>query len=857
MITFEDLREASGGQLFGELAAETFGDFCTDWQAVQAGQLYVALRHKTGYDGHQYIAEAIEAGATGLMCVVPPTDVDTSNTTVLVVDDVDAALIAWAGHMLDSSGATIVAVTGSAARSSALQSLAAILRTRYEVYDTVAGSSGMGGVALGLGSLAAEHQIVLFELDDSDSVEVSNMLAIAHPHVVLVTSDSATHSDVQTDGNESVTGLQRVVDAMIDNGGVVLNYDDDNVREIDVETSKQVIHYGLDISGRGFGAELLAYNIQFFVDKVGFDLRQQEERYPGHWIPLLGRQQLYAALAALAAGQLLDVPLSDALRSLTSLHPVSGRMTRYEGVNGSVLVDDSFDADVEAVFAALEYLEASGDDKRRRVMIMGDTSGAGTNSDAAYKRIGNYAGQVCDLFITRGKQAALAGKAARDIGLSHEQVRMVYSHADAARIAAEYVEPGDVVVVEGSQSARMEHVSERLLANRQQDAMLLPRREPVDLRTVSDRSRVSSWIELDLDACAENIRHFKRFVGLDVTLMAVVKANAYGHGAVEIATTAINNGAGYLGVGDLNEALALRQAGIEASILILGYTPAWALRDAIEHNITVTITEPGLAAEYDHVAAQLNRVVNVHVKIDTGMGRLGMSPQSVTAFFRQMKKYAHLKAEGIFTHLSVADSAEHASYTASQLEEFREVLGGLTASGFHFSYVHAANSAATIASPQSHFSLVRVGVALHGIAPSAEVPCLPELRRVMTWKTIVAQVKMLPPGSNVGYGNTYRSAGTERIAMLPIGYADGFRLAPRNWGEVLVHGQRARIVGRVSMAMTAINVTHIPRVSVGDEVVLIGQQEEEVITAEDVAERLDTIPYEVICAIGDHIPRVV
>jgi alanine racemase len=332
--------------------------------------------------------------------------------------------------------------------------------------------------------------------------------------------------------------------------------------------------------------------------------------------------------------------------------------------------------------------------------------------------------------------------------------------------------------------------------------------------------------------------------------MAVVKADAYGHGAVSVSRTALLNGAEYLAVGSINEALELTEAGIDAPILVMNYTPVSAVRQAIRQHITLTVYDLDLARAYDRAARELGGKLSVHVKVDTGMGRLGVLAADALPFFRHLFNLKYLEIEGVYTHFASAD--ESPEYTAHQVKTFRDILKPLRASGFNFAYTHAANSAGTLASPENHFNMVRVGLAMYGLSPSSNVLVPPDFRPVMAWKTVIAQVKTLPPNSPVGYGRTYYTREEERIAVIPVGYADGFRRAPNNWGDVLVHGQRAPLVGRVSMEKSSINVTHIPDVSIGDEVVLIGRQGDETITADEIAERLDTISYEVITTI---LPR--
>jgi alanine racemase len=236
------------------------------------------------------------------------------------------------------------------------------------------------------------------------------------------------------------------------------------------------------------------------------------------------------------------------------------------------------------------------------------------------------------------------------------------------------------------------------------------------------------------------------------------------------------------------------------------------------------------------------------------MGRLGLLPEKATDFVHSVRSLPGLSLEGIFTHFSIADASD-LDYTRWQLERFEQVLEALKTLGITFPMVHAANSAALLRLPESRFSMVRLGLAMYGLAPSLAVSLPSGTRRALSWKTTIAQVKTLPRGSFVSYGNTYETKEEETIAVIPVGYADGFRRAPQHWGEVLVGGQRAPIVGNVCMDQTMINVSHIADVRVGDEVVLIGSQGDETITTEEIAERLDTINYEVVSVIMARVPR--
>ncbi len=313
----------------------------------------------------------------------------------------------------------------------------------------------------------------------------------------------------------------------------------------------------------------------------------------------------------------------------------------------------------------------------------------------------------------------------------------------------------------------------------------------------------------------------------------------------------------------LNEAVVLRRADITAPILILGYTPAWQAREAVLNKVTTTIFSIDVARALSKAAQDLNSEVRVHVKVDTGMGRLGLLPHQVLEFVQEVRDLPGIIIEGIFTHLAIADMPDARGvagwgreYTLNQLRSFGDVLQELGDSGVHIPYVHAANSAAMFSYPESCFNMVRPGIAIYGLAPSSQVPCPEGFEPALSFKTQVAQVKELPPGSYISYGCTYRTVDPTRVAVIPVGYADGFRRGPRNWEEVLVRGRRAPLVGRVCMDQTMIDVTDVPGVRQGDEVVLIGQQGDDRITVEEVAERLGTVNYEVVSEILARVPRV-
>ncbi len=378
------------------------------------------------------------------------------------------------------------------------------------------------------------------------------------------------------------------------------------------------------------------------------------------------------------------------------------------------------------------------------------------------------------------------------------------------------------------------------------------------------------WAEVDLEAIAHNLSIVKLLVKPSTAIMAVVKANAYGHGAVAVARTAIECGASTLGVARISEAISLRQAGITQPILIFGYTPPALAAVLIEYNLTQTVSSLPYAKELNHHAHHAGGQITIHLKIDTGMGRLGFAtyqPEDNSAeaqvlvanFIDQISQLCNcdnLLREGAYTHFAASDSSDKSSAN-KQLDLFKRNLVLLEAENIRFSIQHAANSGAVCDLPEAHLDMVRPGVMLYGLYPSDEVRRdTIELKPAMQIKAKIAQVKDVPKDFSVSYGHTYITSKATRLATVPIGYGDGFNRRLSSSGAMLVRGQRAPVIGRVCMDQTIIDVGHIKGVCTDDEVTVLGQQGDEIISADEIAHLLETINYEVVTSLMSRVPRV-
>lgn len=364
-----------------------------------------------------------------------------------------------------------------------------------------------------------------------------------------------------------------------------------------------------------------------------------------------------------------------------------------------------------------------------------------------------------------------------------------------------------------------------------------------------------TYVEIDLDAIAHNVSTIAAHVGPHVALMAVVKANAYGHGAVDVARRALASGASWLAVARVPEGVALRRARIAAPILVMNYPTPDEIDAAVLHDLTLTVTEWHVAKRVSRRAEDNIRPARVHVKVDTGMGRFGLLPDEVVPFFQQLATLPGLVVEGIFSHFAVADSADK-TYTWHQFETFTGVLDRLEDAGYFVPLRHIANSAATLDLPETHLDAVRVGIAMYGLHPSDDVAPAVPLKPALTLRSRVARVRVLPAGASISYGRTFITPHPMRVALIPVGYGDGYHRILSNRGAVLIRGQRAPIVGRVCMDQFVVDVSAIDDVTVDDPVVLIGCQGGECIRAEEVARWAETINYEVTTSLLPRAPRL-
>lgn len=360
-----------------------------------------------------------------------------------------------------------------------------------------------------------------------------------------------------------------------------------------------------------------------------------------------------------------------------------------------------------------------------------------------------------------------------------------------------------------------------------------------------------TWVEVDLKALEYNFKQVRSRLSPQTKILACVKSDAYGHGIVPVSEKLVSLGVDYLGVSSIDEGIVLREAGINARVLILGMVLPGDIEPVFRYNLTQTVCTEELALALNRMGKGRKRAANIHIKIDTGMGRLGVLFTHAYSFIKKISRLDYVNIEGIFTHFPCADIDP--TFTRYQIEIFRRLIDSLYRENIRIPLCHAANSMGIIGYKKSHFNLVRPGLIIYGLYPRRDIKV--RLEPVLSLKTKVIYLKRMPKGKGLSYGHTYRTKGNTTVVTLPIGYGDGYPRILSGRGDVLIGSRRFRISGRICMDQTLVDVGNA-KVRIGDEVILIGARAGNRINAEEVAHRCGTIPYEIVCRIGNRVPRV-
>ena len=802
----------------------------TDSRSVARGDLFVALEGHYLH-GVDFVGAAFEAGAVAALVPLGAEGTTRDDPVAEVKDTLDSVQQLAKAHRESFPSLKVVGITGSNGKTAVKDMLSSITAAAgHTVHATSGSRNSQLGVALTLLDLKPEHQVAVIEAGISRPGEMARLTDMIQPTVGVITLVGSAHAEFLGGGERTAREKARLFSELSSDALVALNADDDQ---------SEILKSLLPCRQIGFGfsskAAFRATDVRPDEKTYRFDLLAGDFGKIGIRLSAVGEQAVLNALAAATiAVSELGVSLEDVAEGLTRYVPAPMRLELIETDDGVVVLNDAYVADPVSMRRALLSL-AEIAEERRKIAVLGDMLELGELAEPAHRSVGAVVHDTgVDLLITVGELAGLIADASMEQGSPPKATFRCNDAAGAAERLSELVRPGDVVLIKGSRALKLERVARDYLSS---------------LRPTS--------LKIDLDAIAENARTVRSLVGSEITICGVIKSHGYGLDSRRIANVLLGNGVDWLAVAIPDEGARLRRAGIRAPILSLGSALPEEADKVVANDLIQVLTSLQLARALAEEAAVRERTVKVHLKVDTGMGRLGIRPSELVSFAREIARLPRLSIEGVMTHFPAADDPAEDEFTRRQIRDFIAVAEDLRSAGFDIRYRHAANSIGLLRFPEARLDLVRPGLAFYGLW-CADCPPddAPELSPVASLVTKIAYLKKVRPGTSISYSRTYVAKRDSLIATLPLGYVDGLFRSLSNKGLALVRGQLVPIVGAVCMDQTMIDVTDVPGIEVGDEVVLFGRMGESQLPLKRVAELAGTIPYEVLARIDGRVPRV-
>jgi alanine racemase len=802
-ISLNKIAEIVGGQAFGD--AEIIEIITDTRRPFSAGGLFVALKGPH-FDGHEHVDAALSMG-----CVASLVSRAVSGPHVLV-DDTLCALQALAAWWRQQFEIPVIGITGSNGKTIVKEMLASILSRKYTVWRSPGSYNSQVGVALSLLGIRAQHDLAIIEAGISEIGEMPALQTMIQPTIGVLTGI----------GNAHLGGLK------------TLEIISEEKRKLFVDCEVVFAPQVLDKIAPIKNCLWVAATSDVRPDDGGSDFRVDIQGKPAAFrLNALGAHNVQNAAVAIQVAHHLGLDSASIRAGLAAFELSPMRLEIHTTPSGITLLNDAYSSDPISARAALATLEqyAGG---APRVAILGDMLDLGTASAGAHQELGRLVAESgVQRLATLGPESAATVKAARDAGMPDDQAVACRDLSELSELLELWLEPGDVVLFKGSRAMGLERAAERLL-----------------------ESVAPTRLYVDLDAIKQNVRALRTLIGPKTKLMAVVKSFAYGNDATRVSQTLVREGIDWLGVAYADEAIPLRRRGLSVPILVTNTLAAEADK-IVKYGLTGLVNSLPVVEALDEHARRRSMVVDVHIEVDTGMGRVGIAPDEVLALARSIRGYANVRLTGLMTHFPAADDADDDGFTLDQIRQFDEVHVQLLADGFQLDCVHAANTAGAWRFPSSRYDMVRVGLGLYGFHPSHDVEITAhDTRPALRFTTQIIHVKEVEPGTSISYGRRWVSPERRVIATIAAGYSDGFGRFMSNGGIVLVHGQRCEVVGSVCMDVSMVDVTHIPDAKVGDEVVLFGTQGEALLRVEEMADRGDTINYEILCKVSPRVRRI-
>lgn len=780
------------------------------------------------FNGNDFAEDALNAGIRA--AVVSRDDLFDrplpTGATLIQTEDTLKALQNLATTYRRRFRGPVVGVTGSNGKTLVKEMLASILCLERKTYRSPLSYNTQVGAALGLLGMRPEHEVAVIEAGISLPGEMDRLKGMIRPDHGILTVISKAHIGGLGSLENTLEEKQKLFKDLNADSFLVLNADDPLSMKLRDRFKTRVITFGFSDTADVTAREVVSlperghcFRMRLFGTELDITL------------PVPGRFNILNALAAAAGATLLGASPKAIRKGLHDFHPSPMRLEIHTTVTGVTLINDTYNSDPASMKGALDVLAKVGEG-RRKIAILSEMLDLGLHSREEHLAVGKEVVRAeVDTLITVGENASLIGHAAVLEGMRSRRITNTRSYNEAAEELEKIMNRGDVVLFKGSRWFRLERIAKELVGS------IGPTR-----------------LVVNLDAIAANIKAIRGIVGDAVEIMSVVKSFGYGNDSIRTSRVALENGVKYLAVAFPDEGAALRENRIEAPILAFNVLPE-EVDKIVRYRLGSVVASLELAQALDRAAGRTGKIP-VHIKVDTGMGRSGVWVDEAIPFIEQIVCMKNLEVEGIMTHFSSSDDPGSDDYTRGQIESFEGLLREVERMGHCFRFVHAANTAAVVRFPETHYNMVRPGLGIYGMYPSAAVRSMIHLEQVISFSTKIAQIKEHPAGRCISYNRRFVTCRPSRIATLHVGYNDGYPRFQSNVGHVLVRGRRAPVVGTVCMDTLMIDVTDVEDAQVGDEVVLIGRQGDEEILPDDIAANGGTINYEIACKISPRVTRI-
>jgi alanine racemase len=825
-IQLDQLAKVTDGELRNGPSGLVIDRISTDSRGASPGAIFVALRGEHS-DGHNFVDDAFRNGASAAL--VSREYSNPANHPVIVVPDALRALQNLACWHRREYIKDVLAITGSNGKTIVKDALKALLAGRRVLASPGSYNSQLG---LPLAILGAEcpETLAILEVGISAPGEMAAMAEIAAPTFGLLTNIGMAH--ISAFGNREAIAREkmRLFGGIGKDGWVLLPADEPTIealisglrcRVYRVSSQNQSLSdqpLSMTPAGLSQDGELFRLRTTEGEETVRLNTRSPEIVSDLH----------YAASAA----SLLGVSLGEIASTLDGYSPSATRMEMWSSPQGIRIINDGYSADPISVQAALRSA-ALGNTDGRKIFAFAGMRELGSSSDREHRQVGAQAGAsgFTHLFLVGSgdlRGTAESYKTARPRG----EVITVANPDELKNRLLPLLRPGDTVLFKGPRNAGM-------------------------VKAVRDLSGAIAqrclWI--NLAAIEGNIARFRRHCGSGTHVLAMLKAMAYGTELTQLAFWMSRLGVHHLGVSSANEGAALRKSGAGQDIFVF-LSEREDVDNLLRYRLTPVIYSSELVEVFAADLANSGKILDVHLKIDTGMHRLGVAPDIALSLARRIQDSGVMRLTGVCTHFASADDSTSDGFTLEQIATFERVLQTLRDVGFTNLQIHAANTAAAMRFPQAHYNMVRIGLGLYGIYPSQAAAQAMELELAVGVTSRISSIQQFEPGDTLGYGRSYKATGTMKVGIVPFGYDDGLPWRLANIGKVMVAGKLAPIVGRISMDQMQIDLTGIPGVTAGSEVLLYGTHNGQALRPELVAEQAGTISYELLTRLGERVHRI-